>query len=78
MLTEQLVLSFNVKKNVKTSPKEKLNASEKQSILILNLSVPAMVGVYEVFFAFPIVDLLTFMLTSYMLFRDRDTILVKG
>lgn len=71
-------MSFNVKKNVKTSPKEKLNTSEKQSILILNLSVPAMVGVYGVFFAFSIADLLTFMVASYMLFRERDAILVKG
>lgn len=44
----------------------------------LVIILPIYLGVYGVFIAFPISDLLTFILSSYMLYRDRDTILVKG
>jgi len=44
----------------------------------LVIILPIYFGVYGVFIAFPIADLLTFILASFMLYRDKDTILVKG
>lgn len=44
----------------------------------LVIILPIYFGVYGVFIAFPMADLLTFILASCMLYRDRDTILVKG
>lgn len=52
----------------------------RQVIFLIPLVVilPSFYGVTGVFLAFPISDFLAFLLSSYLLYRDRDTILVKG
>ncbi len=62
-------------------PKQALILSLSRQVFFLVplvIILPIYFGVYGVFIAFPIADLLTFILASYMLYRDRVTILVKG
>ncbi|WP_156289373.1 MATE family efflux transporter [Oceanobacillus salinisoli] len=62
-------------------PKQALILSLSRQILILIplvLILPHFFGVIGVWMAFPISDVLAFTLASALLYRDRDTILVKG
>ncbi|MFD2043114.1 MATE family efflux transporter [Ornithinibacillus salinisoli] len=62
-------------------PKQALILSLSRQILILIplvLILPHFFGVIGVWMAFPISDVLSFGLASVLLYRDRDTILVKG
>lgn len=47
-------------------------------LIPLVLILPQYFGIVGVFMAFPIADVLSFILSSALLYRDRDTILVKG
>ncbi len=62
-------------------PKQALVLSLSRQILILIplvLILPNYFGVIGVWLAFPISDILAVALASYLLYRDRDTMLVKG
>ncbi|MEN2465788.1 MATE family efflux transporter [Ornithinibacillus sp. JPR2-1] len=62
-------------------PKQALILSLSRQILMLIplvLILPHYFGVIGVWLAFPISDVLSFILTAILLYRDRDTILVKG
>ncbi|MCM3491603.1 MATE family efflux transporter [Alkalihalophilus marmarensis] len=62
-------------------PKPALILSLSRQILFLIplvLILPRFFGVSGVWIAFPIADLLSFILASALLYKDRDTILVKG
>ncbi|KHF41537.1 MATE family efflux transporter [Halalkalibacter okhensis] len=63
----------------KPKPALILSLSRQVIFLIpLVIILPSFFGVTGVFLAFPISDFLAFLLSSYLLYRDRDTILVKG
>ncbi|GIN08387.1 MATE family efflux transporter [Shouchella clausii] len=47
-------------------------------LIPLVLLLPQYMGITGVFLAFPIADLLSFILATFLLYRDRDTILVIG
>jgi putative MATE family efflux protein len=62
-------------------PKPALILSLSRQILFLIplvLILPRFFGVSGVWIAFPIADVLSFVLASVLLYKDRDTILVKG
>ncbi|MEC2070747.1 MATE family efflux transporter [Alkalihalophilus marmarensis] len=62
-------------------PKPALILSLSRQILFLIplvLILPRFFGVSGVWIAFPIADVLSFVLASALLYKDRDTILVKG
>nr|WP_285839849.1 MATE family efflux transporter [Alkalihalophilus marmarensis] len=62
-------------------PKPALILSLSRQILFLIplvLILPRFFGVSGVWIAFPIADVLSFILASALLYKDRDTILVKG
>ncbi|WP_368504567.1 MATE family efflux transporter [Alkalihalophilus sp. As8PL] len=62
-------------------PKPALILSLSRQILFLIplvLILPQFFGLSGVWIAFPIADVLSFILASILLYRDRDTILVKG
>lgn len=62
-------------------PKQALILSLSRQILILIplvLILPRFFGVDGVFIAFPISDVLAFALAAFLLYLDRDTILIKG
>lgn len=62
-------------------PKQALILSLSRQLLILIplvLILPRFWGVTGVWIAFPISDVLAFLLASFLLYRDRDTMLVKG
>ncbi|WP_339217915.1 MATE family efflux transporter [Ornithinibacillus sp. FSL M8-0202] len=62
-------------------PKQALILSLSRQILMLIplvLILPHYFGVIGVWLAFPISDVLSFILTAILLYRDRDTMLVKG
>lgn len=62
-------------------PKQALVLSLSRQILMLIplvLILPHYFGVIGVWLAFPISDVLAFILTAILLYRDRDTMLVKG
>lgn len=62
-------------------PKPALILSLSRQILFLIplvLILPQFFGLIGVWLAFPIADILSFILASVLLYRDRDTILVKG
>ncbi|MCP3032880.1 MATE family efflux transporter [Halobacillus sp. A1] len=63
----------------KPKPALILSLSRQVIFLIpLVIILPSFFGVTGVFLAFPISDFLSFLLSSYLLYRDRDTILVRG
>lgn len=62
-------------------PRQALILSLSRQVIFLVplvIILPIYFGVYGVFLAFPIADVLSFMLASFMLYRDKETILVKG